>query len=136
MHNYFYLSHSKIGNIYVMYIDLLGRHYDVNLFQPQGFVSRLSLPSLSIFWTVSRQSAAAISASPGCLYRLELHLDRLFLVYQQGFFLSAGLFKKIWVLSSPTFQVALSVLSSSFWTHETWLVYNHCQTHSIQTVII
>ena len=78
-----------------MYIHLPGRHYDVNLFQPQAFVSRLSLPSLSIFWAVSRQSAAAISTSLGCLYRLELHLDRLLLVYQQGVFLSAGLFRKI-----------------------------------------
>ena len=33
--------------------------------------------------------------SPNRLYRLELHLDRLFLVYQQGFFLSAGLLRKL-----------------------------------------
>ena len=136
MHNYFYLSHSKIGNIYVMYIHLPGRHYDVNLFQAQAFISDLSFPSFFIFWTVSRRSAGANSTSPSCLYRLELHLDRLFLVYQQGFFLSAGLFRKIWVLSSPKFQVMLSVLSSSFWTHEIWLAYNHCQTHSIQSLIV
>ena len=43
-----------------MYIHLPGRHYDVNPFQPQAFVSGLSLPSLSIFWAVSRRSAAAI----------------------------------------------------------------------------
>ena len=78
-----------------MYIHLPGRHYDVNLFQPQSFVSGLSLPSLSIFWAVSRRSAAAISTSPGCLYGSELHVDSLFLVYQQGFFLSDGLFRKI-----------------------------------------
>ena len=83
-----------------MYIHLPGRHYDVNPFQPQAFVSGLSLPSLSIFWAVSRRSAAAISTSHGCLYRLELHLDRLFLVYRQGFFLSARLFRKMWVLSA------------------------------------
>ena len=45
-----------------MYINLPGKH-DVNLFQPQAFVSGLSLPSLSIFWAVSRRSAAAISTS-------------------------------------------------------------------------
>ena len=83
-----------------MYNYLPGRHYDVNLFHPQAFVSGLSLPSLSIFWAVSRRSAAAISTSHGCLYRLELHLDRLFLVYRQGFFLSARLFRKMWVLSA------------------------------------
>ena len=38
---------------------------------------------------------AASSTSSGCLYRLELHLGRLFLAYQQGFFLSAGLFRKM-----------------------------------------
>ena len=65
-----------------MYINLPGRHYDFNLFQPQAFVSGLSLPSLFIFWAVSRRSAGAISTSPGCLDRLELHLDRLFLAYQ------------------------------------------------------
>ena len=69
-----------------MYIHLPGRNYDVNLFQQQAFVSGLSLPILSIIWAVSRRSAVAISTSPGCLYRLELHLDRLFLVYQQGLF--------------------------------------------------
>ena len=74
---------------------LPGRDYDVNLFQPQAFVSGVSLPSLSITWAVSRRYAAAISTLPGCLYRLELHLDKKFLVYQRGFFLPAGLFRKI-----------------------------------------
>ena len=64
-------------------------------FQSQAFVSGVSLPSLSIFWALSRRYAASISTLPGCLYRLELHLDKLFLVYQQGFFLPAGLFRKI-----------------------------------------
>ena len=57
MHNYFYLSHSKIGNIYVMYIHLPGRHYDINLFQPKAFVSGLTKPSkfvhiLGCFYTI------------------------------------------------------------------------------------
>ena len=76
-----------------MYIHLPGRHYEVNLFHPQAFVCEQSLPRFTIFcffWAVSRRYAAASSTSPGCLYRLELHLDRLFLVYQQGFVLSAG----------------------------------------------
>ena len=47
-----------------MYIHLPGRHYDFNLFQPQAFVSGLSLPSLFIFWAVSRRSADAISIHP------------------------------------------------------------------------
>ena len=78
-----------------MSIHLPGRHYDDNLFQPQAFVSGVRLPILSIFWAVSRRYAAAIPPLPGCLYRLELHLDRLFLVYQQVFFLPAGLFRKV-----------------------------------------
>ena len=35
----------------------------------------------------------------------------MFLVYQQDFSLSAGLFRKIWVLPSPEFQVASDVNS-------------------------
>ena len=45
-----------------MYIHLPGTHYDVNLFNPQAFVSEQSLPSLSIFryfWAVSGRYAAA-----------------------------------------------------------------------------
>ena len=38
---------------------------------------------------------AANLTSPSCLYHLELHLDRLFLAYQQRLFLSAGRFRKI-----------------------------------------
>ena len=79
-----------------MHINLPGKHYDANFFQPQAFVSGLSLPtSLSLFWAVFRRYPAAMSTLPDCLYRLELYLDRLFLVYQQGFFLPAGLFRKI-----------------------------------------
>ena len=52
-----------------------------------------SLSMFCFFWAVSRRYAASSSTSPGCLYRLELHLVRLFLVYQQGFFLSADLFE-------------------------------------------
>ena len=40
-----------------------------------------------------------------------LHLDKLVLVYQQGFFLLAGLSRKIWALSSPEFQVGSAVNS-------------------------
>ena len=53
-----YHSHSNIGNIYVVYIHVPGRRYDVNHFHPQVFVSEQSLPSLSIFcsfWVVSRR---------------------------------------------------------------------------------
>ena len=46
----------------------------------------------------------------GNLYRFELHLDRLLLTHQQGFCLSPGLFRKIWVLSSPEFQVVFLIL--------------------------
>ena len=93
-----------MGNIYVMYIHLPGRHYDINLFQPQAFVPGLSLPSLSIFRVVSRRYAAAISTLHGCLCHLELHLDRLFLVYQQGFFLSPGLFRKFECFPRQSFR--------------------------------
>ena len=104
-----------------MYIHLPGRHYDANLFHLKAFVSVLRTKSskfvhiLFFFWAVSRRYGAASSTSPTCLCRLELYLDRLFQVYQQGFFVSAGLFRKIWVLSLPEFQVVLSVLNSGFW---------------------
>ena len=126
-----------------MYIHLPGRHYDVNLFHLKSFVWVLrTKPSkfvhiLFFFWAVSRRYGAASLTSPSCLYRLELNSDRLFQVYQQGFFLSAGFFQvfsKIWMLTSLEFQVGLSFLNSSFWTHETWLVYNHCQMHCLQTI--
>ena len=93
-----------------MYIHLPGRHYDVNLFHPQAFLSEQSLqvcPYFVFSGMFLDDMQLLCSTSPGCLYRL--HLDRLFLIYQQGFSLSAGLFKKIWVLSLPEFQVASTV---------------------------
>ena len=71
------------------FISLADITYDVNLFHPQALVS--TKPSKfctyfvfpGLFWD---DMVAARSTSLGCLYRLELHLDRLFLVYQQGFF--------------------------------------------------
>ena len=130
-----------MGNIYVMYIHLPGRHYDINLFHPQAFVSEQRLAGLPIFCcfsAVSRQYAAASSSSPGCLYRLEFILFTLRQVISglpaRSFSVSRS-FRKIWVVTAPEFQVVLSVLSLSFWTHETRLVYNHCRTHPIQTII-
>ena len=84
-----------------MYIHLPGRHYDVNLFHRKSFVSVLrtkpfKFAHILFFWgTVSRRYGAASSTLPTCLYRLELNSDSLFQVYQQGFFLSAGLFRKV-----------------------------------------
>ena len=65
---------------------------------------------------------AASSTSSGCLDHLELHLDRFSLVYQQLFFCQQ-IYRKVWVISSPEFQVVLSILSSIFWKHEMWPVY-------------
>ena len=82
-----------------MHIHLPGKHYYVNLFHPQAFVSEQSLSNLFIFCFFSGlflgDMVAASLTSPGCLYRLELHIDSLFMVYQQGFFLSASLLRKI-----------------------------------------
>ena len=126
-----------------MHIHLPGRHYHVNFFHSQAFVSEQKVFQVCPYFVFSGlfldDMVAASSASPGCFYRLVLHWDRLFLIYQQGFFRLAGHFRKIWVLSSPEFQVLLlglsSYYSSSFWTHETWLVYNRFQTHSMQTIM-
>ena len=71
------------------FISLEDITYDVNLFYPQALVSTKSSKFCTyfvfpgLFWD---DMVAARSTSLGCLYRLELHLDRLFLVYQQGFF--------------------------------------------------
>ena len=95
-----------------MYIYLRGRHYNVNLFHPQAFLSEQSLQVCRyfVFYGLFLDNMQLLcSTSPGCLYRL--HLDRFFLVYQQDFFVPAGLFRKIWVLSQPEFQLA-SVVSS------------------------
>ena len=78
-----------------------GRHYYVNLFHQKAFCLSAQnkvfqlCPYFVFFWAVSRQYGAASLTSPTCLYHSELYLDRLFQVYQQGFFLSAGLFRKI-----------------------------------------
>ena len=95
-----------------MYIYLPGRHYNVNLFHPQTFLSEQSLqvcPYFVFSGLFLDEMQLLCSRSPGCLYRL--HLDMLFLVYQQGFFLSTGLSRKIWVLSSAEFEVASAVSS-------------------------
>ena len=95
-----------------MYIHLPGRHYDVNLIHPQAFLSEQSLqvcPYFVFSGLFLDDMQLLCSTSPGCLYRLHLH--RLFPLYQQGFFLPTGLFRKIWVLSSPEFQVASAVSS-------------------------
>ena len=80
-----------------MYIHLPVRHYDVNLFHPQAFLSEQS--RYFVFSGLFLDDMHLLySTSPGCLYCLDLyclHLDRLFLAYQQDFFLSAGLFRKI-----------------------------------------
>ena len=78
-----------------MYIVLPGRHYDVNLFHPQAFLSEQSLQVYQYFvfsGLFLDDMQLLCSTSAGCLYRL--HLDRLFLVYQQGIFLLAGPFRK------------------------------------------
>ena len=140
IYNYFCLSHSNIGIYYICNV-----HSSTwQTLWRQAFSSKsvcLSAQNKTFqvcpyffFWAVSRRYGASSSTSPTFLYRFELHLGRLFQVYQQGFFLSTGLFRKIWVLSLPEFQVVLSVLNSGYWTHETLLVYNHCQMHSIQTI--
>ena len=82
-----------------MHIHRPGKHYCVNHFHPQAFVSEQSLSNLFIFCFFSGlflgDMVAASLTSPGFLYHLELQLDRLFMVYQQGFFLSASLLRKI-----------------------------------------
>ena len=91
IHNSFHLSHSNIGNIYVMYIHLLGRHCTVNPFHPQAFLSEQSLqvcPYFVFSGLFLDDMQLLCSTSPGFLYRLEFisFTRRLFLVYQQGFF--------------------------------------------------
>ena len=86
-----YPSHSCIGNIYVMHIQLHGKHYGANYFHPQFCVSEeslLSFPCLVLSGLFLDDILSASSTSPGCSYPLELHLDRLSL---ERFFMSAGL---------------------------------------------
>ena len=76
MHNYFYLSQSYLGNIYVMYIHLLGRH-DVNLFHPQAFVSNkvfqvcpyfFFLGCFQTIWQLLFRLHPAVYTVQSCLY--------------------------------------------------------------------
>ena len=71
------------------FISLEDITYDVNLFYPQALVSTKSSKFCTYFvfpGLFRDDMIAARFTSLGCLYRLELHLYRLFLVYQQGFF--------------------------------------------------
>ena len=81
-----------------MHIHLPGRHY-VNLSHSQAFVSEQKVFQVCPYFVFSglflEEMVGASAASPGCLYRLELHWDRLFLVNQQGFFRLAGHCRKI-----------------------------------------
>ena len=57
-----------------MYIHLLGRHYTVNLFHPQVFLSEQSLqvcPYFVFSGLFLDDMQLLCSTSPGCLYRLE-----------------------------------------------------------------
>ena len=139
MHNYFYLSQSYLGNIYVMHIHLLGRH-DVNLFHPQAFVSNkvFQVCPYFFFWAVSRRYGSCYFDFTRLFipFRVVYTLRQVVFGLPANFFLSTGLLKKIWVLSLSEFQVVLLVVSSRFWTHETWLVYNRFQTHSMQTILV
>ena len=108
---------TQVYNLYVMCIRLPVRH-DINLFHLKAFVSVLrTKPSkfvhiLFFFWAVSRQYGAASSTSPTCLCRLELYLDRLFQVYQQGFFSLSRSFQED--LNVFLARVSGSAVSSEF----------------------
>ena len=57
-----------------MYIHLPGRHYDVNLFHPQAFLSEQSLqvcPYFVFSGLFLDDMQLLCLTSPGCLYRLE-----------------------------------------------------------------
>ena len=57
-----------------MYIHLPGRHYDVNLFHPQAFLSEQSLqvcPYFVFSGLFLDNMQLLCLTSPGCLYRLE-----------------------------------------------------------------
>ena len=71
------------------FISLEDITYDVNLFYPQALVSTKSSKFCTYFvfpGLFRDDMIAARLTSLGCLYRLELHLYWLFLVYQLGFF--------------------------------------------------
>ena len=101
-----------------MYVHLPGRHYNVNLFHPQAFLSEQSLqvcPYFVFSGLFLDDMQLLCLTSPGCLYRLEFISFTLTQVVSslpaRFFFLPTGLFRKIWVLSSPEFQVASAVSS-------------------------
>ena len=103
-----------------MYVHLPCRHYNVNLFHPQAFLSEQSLqvcPYFVFSGLFLDDMQLLCLTSPGCLYRLEFISFTLTQVVSslpaRFFFLPTGLFRKIWVLSSPEFQVA-SAVSSEF----------------------
>ena len=60
-----------------MHIHLPGRHYHVNFFHSQAFVSEQKVFQVCPYFVFSGlfldDMVAASSASPGCFYRLELH---------------------------------------------------------------
>ena len=101
-----------------MYIHLTGRHYNVSLFHPLAFLSEQSLqvcPYFVFSGLFLDDMQLLCLTSPGCLYRLEFISFTLTQVVSslpaRFFFLPTGLFRKIWVLSSPEFQVASAVSS-------------------------
>ena len=113
------------------------QNYDFNHLHLQSCVSEQilsSFPCLVPSGVFLDDMMAASSTSSGYSYCLESHLGKLSLAYQKGFFYQQ-VFRKIWVLSSPEFQVVLSILILSFWANKTWLVYTLCHTHPIKTVI-
>ena len=72
--NYFHLSQFNIGSIYIIYIHLPGRHYNVKHFHPQAFLSEQSHQVCPYFvfsglFLDGMQLLRLISL--GCLYRLE-----------------------------------------------------------------
>ena len=93
IYNYLYPSHSNRGNIQVVHIYLSGRHHDVNNFYPQVFVSLCQNKDfqgcLCLVFLEKKVSGlfldnkvAASSTATGCLYHIELNLDRLSLFQQ------------------------------------------------------
>lgn len=92
-------------------------------------MSEQNLPSLSLscsFWAFYRRYA-------NCLFDFTWLLISFRVTLRKVIF---GLTARSWVLSSPEFNVILSILSLVFWTHETWFDYILCHTHPIQTTKI
>ena len=89
-----------------------------------------SPPSFSVscsFWPVSRRCGS-------CSNRLELLLDRLSLVYQQGFFLSAGLSRGLSAflarISGYTVNTEVEFMNARN------LYYTLCHKHPVQTILV